>query len=139
MDSPETAAARTVASWRDYLELTKPRVVALLVLTAVVGSLLATPGLPPLDTLLLGNLGIGLAAASAAAINHVIEEGRDEVQQLLGSPVVARQVRRFQGGVNALPDTQRLVDIGRHLGVERQGDRDHGPKIAQQIGLMRKN
>ena len=77
VDSPETAAARTVASWRDYLELTKPRVVALLVLTAVVGSLLATPGLPPLDTLLLGNLGIGLAAASAAAINHVLDRRID--------------------------------------------------------------
>ena len=37
------------ATWRDYLALTKPRVVALIVLTAVVGALLATPGLPPLD------------------------------------------------------------------------------------------
>jgi hypothetical protein len=69
----------------------------------------------------------------------VIEEGSNEVQQLLGSPVMAWQVRRFQRGVDTFPDTQRLVDIGRHLGVERQGDRDHGPKIAQQIGLMREN
>jgi protoheme IX farnesyltransferase len=52
------------ASWRDYLELTKPRVVALIVLTAVVGTLLATPGLPPLDALVFGNLGIALAVAS---------------------------------------------------------------------------
>ncbi|MCC7463813.1 MAG: protoheme IX farnesyltransferase [Gammaproteobacteria bacterium] len=73
VDSRGQGAAR----WRDYLELTKPRVVALLVLTAVVGSLLATPALPPLDKLLLGNLGIGLAAASAAAINHVLDRRID--------------------------------------------------------------
>jgi protoheme IX farnesyltransferase len=65
------------ASWRDYLELTKPRVVALIVLTAVVGTLLASPGLPPLDALVFGNLGIALAAASAAAVNHVLDRQID--------------------------------------------------------------
>jgi protoheme IX farnesyltransferase len=65
------------ASWRDYFELTKPRVVALIVLTAVVGTLLAAPGLPPLDALIFGNLGIALAAASAAAINHVLDRRID--------------------------------------------------------------
>jgi protoheme IX farnesyltransferase len=65
------------ASWRDYLELTKPRVVALIVLTSVVGTLLATPGVPPLDALVFGNLGIALAAASAAAINHVLDRHID--------------------------------------------------------------
>jgi protoheme IX farnesyltransferase len=65
------------ATWRDYLALTKPRVVALIVLTAVVGALLATPGLPPLDALLFGNLGIALAAASAAAVNHVLDRHID--------------------------------------------------------------
>jgi protoheme IX farnesyltransferase len=72
--------ARTLAasaSWRDYLELTKPRVVALIVLTAVVGTLLAAPGLPPLDALIFGNLGIALAAASAAAINHLLDRRID--------------------------------------------------------------
>jgi protoheme IX farnesyltransferase len=63
--------------WRDYLELTKPRVVTLIVLTAVVGTLLASPGLPPLGALLFGNLGIALAAASAAAINHVLDRRID--------------------------------------------------------------
>ena len=52
---------------RDYYELTKPKVVALIVFTAVVGMFLATPGMVPLDILILGTLGIGLAAASAAA------------------------------------------------------------------------
>lgn len=63
--------------WRLYYALTKPRVVALIVLTSVVGSLLATPGMPPLDLLLLGNLGIGLAAASAATLNQVVDQRID--------------------------------------------------------------
>jgi heme o synthase len=69
--------ARFQASWRDYLELTKPRVVALIVLTAVVGTLLAAPGVPPLNALLFGNLGIALAAGSAAAFNHVVDRRID--------------------------------------------------------------
>ncbi len=70
-------AARAAPTWQDYLELTKPRVVALIVLTSLVGSLLATPGLPRLDTLLFANLGIALAAAGAAAINHIVDRGID--------------------------------------------------------------
>lgn len=58
---------------RDYYELTKPKVVALIVFTAVVGMFLATPGMVPPDILILGTLGIGLAAASAAAINQLLE------------------------------------------------------------------
>ncbi len=63
--------------WRLYLALTKPRVVALIVLTAVVGSLLTTQGLPPLLPLLFGNLGIGLATASAATLNQVLDQRID--------------------------------------------------------------
>ena len=63
--------------WRDYLELCKPNVVALMILTVVVGMLLAVPGMVPLDVLLLGNLGIGLCAASAAVINHVVDKKID--------------------------------------------------------------
>jgi protoheme IX farnesyltransferase len=58
---------------RDYLALTKPRVVSLIVFTAVVGMFLAVPGLPPLAALVWGTLGIALAAGSAAAINHVLD------------------------------------------------------------------
>jgi protoheme IX farnesyltransferase len=58
---------------RDYLALTKPKVVSLIVFTAVVGMFLSVPGLPALGALLFGTLGIGLAAASAAAINHVLD------------------------------------------------------------------
>ncbi len=74
--SANTVHARPV--WRLYLELTKPRVVALIVFTAIVGTLLASPGWPPFDALIWGNLGIALASGSAAAINHVLDRNIDE-------------------------------------------------------------
>ncbi len=64
--------------WRRYLELTKPRVVALICFTAIVGTLLASPGLPPLAALVWGNLGIALAAACAATLNQVLDRRIDE-------------------------------------------------------------
>ena len=64
---------------RDYWALTKPRVVALIVFTALVGIFLAVPGLPPLKESVLGLFGIWLAAASAAAINHLIDQRIDAV------------------------------------------------------------
>ena len=64
--------------WRRYLELTKPKVVALIVFTAIVGTLLASPGLPPFDALVWGNLGIALASGCAATINHVLDRRIDE-------------------------------------------------------------
>mgnify|MGYP000202667710 CR=1 FL=1 len=65
------------ASWKDYLELCKPKVVALMLLTSVIGMLLATYSLPSWDVLILGNLGIGLMAGSAAAINHIVDRRID--------------------------------------------------------------
>ena len=59
--------------WRDYYELTKPRVVTLIVFTAIVGMFLAVPGLPDLAAVVFGTLGIGFAAASAAVVNHVLD------------------------------------------------------------------
>jgi protoheme IX farnesyltransferase len=61
------------ADWRDYYELTKPRVVLLIVFTAIVGMFLSVPGWPGAGALLFGTLGIGLAASSAAAINHLLD------------------------------------------------------------------
>jgi protoheme IX farnesyltransferase len=66
------------AAWHDYLELTKPKVVALIVFTAIVGTLLASPGAPPLAALVWGNLGIACASACAAVINHVLDRRIDE-------------------------------------------------------------
>jgi len=62
-----------------YWTLTKPRVVALIVFTALVGMFLAVPGLPPWREAVFGLLGIWLAAASAAAINHVLDQRIDAV------------------------------------------------------------
>jgi heme o synthase len=64
---------------RDYWALTKPRVVALIVFTAFVGMFLAVPGLPPLRESVFGFIGIWLAAASAAAINHLIDQRIDRL------------------------------------------------------------
>ncbi len=67
------------ANVRAYYELTKPKVVALIVFTAIVGMFLSTSGPAPLGALLFGTLGIGLAAASAAAVNHVLDRRADAV------------------------------------------------------------
>ena len=66
--------------WRDYLELTKPKVVALMLLTAVIGMFMAVPGMVPWQALVFGNLGIGLCAGAAAAINHVVDNRIDMLQ-----------------------------------------------------------
>jgi protoheme IX farnesyltransferase len=62
-----------------YYQLCKPRVVFLIVFTAVVGMILAVPGWPPLSALIFGTIGIGLAASSAAAINHLLDQRIDAV------------------------------------------------------------
>ena len=60
-------------SFKGYIEICKPRVVLLMILTSFVGMCLATASFPPLKIIILANLGIGLAAASAAAVNHMAD------------------------------------------------------------------
>ncbi|MCY7355325.1 MAG: heme o synthase, partial [Lysobacter sp.] len=84
----------------EYWTLTKPRVVALIVFTALVGMFLAVPGLPPLRQTVFGLFGIWLAAASAAAINHLIDQRIDRV--------MARTAHRPLA-TGALTPTQVLV------------------------------
>jgi protoheme IX farnesyltransferase len=62
-----------------YLQLTKPRIVALLVFCAVIGMFLAVPGVPPWRALVFGTLGIWLASSSAAAFNQLIDQRIDKV------------------------------------------------------------
>ena len=62
-----------------YFELCKPRVNTLIVFTAIVGMILAVPGWPPLNAVFFGTIGIGLAAASAAAVNHLLDQRIDAV------------------------------------------------------------
>ncbi len=69
----------TKVKWADYYELCKPKVVMLLVFTAIVGMFLAVPGMVPWQPLVFGSIGIALASASAAAINHVVDQKVDEV------------------------------------------------------------
>ncbi|MFC4765634.1 heme o synthase [Dyella koreensis] len=68
-----------MSRFNEYLELTKPRVVALLVFCAVIGMFLAVPGIPPWRALVFGTLGIWLASASAAAFNHLIDQRIDKL------------------------------------------------------------
>ncbi len=76
-DNKTATAARQYLTWNDYFELTKPKVVALMLLTAIIGMLLAEPGLPSLGVLIYGNLGIGLLAGAAAVVNHVVDHKVD--------------------------------------------------------------
>jgi protoheme IX farnesyltransferase len=90
-------AARPLSAWRTYLDLTKPKVVTLIVFTAIVGALLATPGVPPLDALVFGSLGIALAAASAATVNHVVDRHIDaRMARTRGRPLPTGQLATRQ-------------------------------------------
>ncbi|MDA0687436.1 MAG: heme o synthase [Proteobacteria bacterium] len=71
----------STASWRDFYEMCKPRVVMLMILTSLVGMFLAVPGMVPLDVLILGNLGIALVASSGAVVNHLIDRKIDVVMK----------------------------------------------------------
>jgi len=75
--SQDVVAQAPSATGRDYLELTKPRITLMVVLTALLGYVLATPERPQLLPLLLALLGTGLVAAGASALNMLLEEETD--------------------------------------------------------------
>ncbi|MFT4058673.1 MAG: heme o synthase [Legionella sp.] len=66
-------------NWRDYVELCKPRVVLLMLLTVLVGAYLAAPGWISLSLLSASLVGIGLCASSAAAVNHLVDRHIDSI------------------------------------------------------------
>ena len=74
-----TAILRTLPRWRDYLEITKPKVVVLLTFTATAGMLLAAETFPPWTVLVFGSAGIALVSAAAAALNQVVDQRIDAV------------------------------------------------------------
>ena len=78
MPTQVTHSDATPATWRDFLELTKPRVVALMLLCAAVGMALAAPGAQALPAMVYGLVGIALVAGSAAAVNHIADAELDE-------------------------------------------------------------
>mgnify|MGYP001817167667 CR=1 FL=1 len=81
MAAGEIVIGRHVVPWRRLYDLTKPKVVFLILFTALVGMLLASPGLVPPVTLFAGLAGIGLAAASGAAINHIVDQRIDALME----------------------------------------------------------
>jgi protoheme IX farnesyltransferase len=85
-DNPANSAHP--ARWRDYLELTKPKVTLLIVFTAIVGMVLAAPGWVPLTPLVLGSVGIAMASGSAAAFNHILDRRIDgQMRRTRGRPL----------------------------------------------------
>ena len=81
------------ATWRDYYELCKPNVVWLMVVTAIVGMCMATPGVVPIDIVIFASVGIALCAGSAAAINHLADQHIDGVMaRTSGRPLVKGKI-----------------------------------------------
>ena len=89
--------------WRDYFELTKPKVVTLITFTAMVGMFLASRSVVPWEVLIFGSLGIALVAGAAAAINHLADQYIDAVmartqhRPLPSGQLDTRQVLLFAG------------------------------------------
>jgi protoheme IX farnesyltransferase len=100
-DSLITALSRP--GWREYLELTKPKVSLLIVFTAIVGMVLASPGMVPLPALVFGTIGIAMASGSAAALNHILDRRID--QQMA-------RTRRRPLATGSLRTSQALVFAG---------------------------
>lgn len=95
-------------SWKDYLSLCKPKVVLVMLLTALVGMLLAQDSLPSIVQMLIGLIGIALASGSAAAVNHVMDRKIDQkMARTKGRPLpqgklTAKQAISFAGCIGVL-------------------------------------
>jgi protoheme IX farnesyltransferase len=100
-DSLITALSRP--GWREYLALTKPRVSLLIVFTAIVGMVLASPGMVPLPALVFGTLGIAMASGSAATLNHILDRRIDKQMA---------RTRRRPLATGSLRTSQALVFAG---------------------------
>jgi heme o synthase len=88
-----TTLALAESRFRQFLALTKPRVVSLIVFCAVIGMFLAVPGLPPPGTVFFATIGIALVAGAAAAINCLVEQKIDALmQRTRGRPLPRGQV-----------------------------------------------
>ena len=98
------AEINTIAvSWRDYLELCKPNVVALMVLTSLIGMLLATDQAVPMTVLIFGNLGIALCSGSAAAVNHIVDRHVDDkMARTLNRPLAQGRLKTEYAVIFAL-------------------------------------
>ena len=87
-------------SWRDYLEMCKPRVVLLMLLCTLVGMFLATNEMVPFDVILFGSIGVALVAGSAAALNHLVDANIDsKMARTQHRPFAQGRVSNIQGSV----------------------------------------
>lgn len=94
----DSVSTRLSAGWRDYLELCKPRVVALMLLCATVGMFLASTGTVPLDLFIFTNLGIALVAGSAASVNHLVDARIDaRMARTMNRPIAQGRVSVSSG------------------------------------------
>jgi heme o synthase len=92
------AAAQTLrgdavapAPWRDYVTLTKPRIMTLLLLTGAAGMFVGARGVPELSTFALTMAGLGLACGGASALNHVLDRDLDRLMRRTGHRPVAEE------------------------------------------------
>ena len=108
--------SETRSTFARYLALCKPKVVLLIVFTAIVGMFLAVPGWPPLVEFVAGTVGIGLAASSAAAINHLLDQRIDAVMARTRN----RPLPTGQLGVNQVLTFALILAVVR-LARQRQG------------------
>jgi protoheme IX farnesyltransferase len=101
-------AQRLAARANHFYQLTKPRVVSLIVFTAVIGMFLAVPGMVPAQALIAGTLGIALVAGAAAAVNCLVEQKLDAVMSrtrsrpLPSGQLTALQTLIFAGAVGGI-------------------------------------
>ena len=87
-------------SWRDYLEMCKPRVVLLMLLCTLVGMFLASNEMVPIDVILFGSFGVALVAGSAAALNHLVDANIDsKMARTQHRPFAQGRVSNLQGTV----------------------------------------
>ena len=87
-------------SWRDYLEMCKPRVVLLMLLCTLVGMFLATNEMVPLDVIVFGTIGVALVAGSAAALNHLVDANIDaKMARTRNRPLAQGRVSNTQGAI----------------------------------------
>lgn len=110
MTSNSIAWHETLARINQFYRLTKPRVVSLIVFTAVIGMFLAVPGAVPIDVLILGTIGIALVAGVAAALNCLVEQKFDAV-------MARTQGRPLPQGKVSVPETLFFLSIVGGLGL----------------------
>jgi protoheme IX farnesyltransferase len=111
-------AALSHPGWRDFLQLTKPKVSLLIVFTAMVGMVLASPGMVPLPALVFGTLGIAMASGSAATLNHILDRRIDQQmartrrRPLASGSLRTSQALVFAGALCAASMMVLLVSVG---------------------------